>query len=305
MDKKTIRVLPPVGNEKQNEINVYIGGWLDHIAKGFSLNPFMRDFYIVDYCIRGAFSIYIGEKEFKIREGDFYVIPPNTLIYKTFTEDASTVYVGAKGTKLSHYFKRLGFSEDNIIFPYKLSERAIEYFNMLVDSLEVREHQTKRAEDERLLVTFEPNPDYSNHLSNEAALRQTAYFSLFLAELMNIYGSNFKESKKESVQQKYIDAAIRYMETNYLQNITVESISKHVGLTRSYLFKLFRDSFGMSVHDYLIQIRIKAACDFLRQPDVQVKTVAASVGYEPYNFSKMFKKIVGISPTEYQRKNSK
>lgn len=304
MDKKTILSFSPVGNEKQNDINVYIGGTLDHIEKGYSLGPFMRDFYIVDYCTRGAFSIYIGEKEFKIREGDFYVIPPNILIYKTFTEDASTVYVGAKGTKLAHYFKRLGFSEDNIVFPYNLSERAIEYFNMLVNSLEVCEHQTKKAEDERHLVTFEPNPDYSNHLSSEAALRQTAYFSLFLAELMNIYGSNLKESKEKSVQQKYIDAAVRYIETNYPLDITVDGIAAHVGLTRSYLFKLFRDYFGMSVSDYIIHVRMRAACDFLQQSDVQVKTVAASVGYEPYNFSKMFKKIMGISPTEYQQRNS-
>lgn len=305
MNEKLSVFLPPVGNEKQNEINVYIGGNLDHITKGFSIGPYMRDFYMVDYCTRGEFTIYIGEKSIKIREGDFYVIPPNTPISKTFTADvSSTIYVGAKSAKLAHYFKMLGFSDDNYIFPYKLSEQAIEYFEMLINSLEVREHQSTEPDPEHLSVTFSQNPNYSNHLSSEASLRQTAYFSLFLSEVVSIYGRNNKGTSKKSVQQKYIDTAVRYIETNYPFDITVDDITKHVGLTRSYLFKLFRDNFGMSVYDYLIQTRMRAACDFLRQPDVQIKAVAASVGYEPYNFSKMFKKIIGISPTEYQRKNS-
>ncbi|MBQ7119989.1 MAG: helix-turn-helix domain-containing protein [Oscillospiraceae bacterium] len=306
MDKKPILSFPPVGNEKQNDINVYIGGYLDHISKGFSIGPFMRDFYAIDYCTRGGFTLYIDEVATDIKEGDFYIIPPNTPMYKIFTADVtSTVYVGAKGAKLPHYLNLLGFSDKKLVFPYKLNERAISYFHMLVNSLEVCEHQSTKPDSTSHAVTFHPNPDFSNHLSNEAPLRQTAYFSLFLSELMNIYGTYKNEEKKHSVQQKYIDSAVRYIETNYPLDITVDGIAAHVGLTRSYLFKLFREYVGMSVNDYIIQTRMRAACDFLCQPEVQIKTVAASVGYEPYNFSKMFKKAIGISPTEYHIKNSK
>ena len=305
MDKKTNLSFPPVGNEKQNEINVYIGGRLDRIAGNYSVGPFMRDFYVISYCTSGSLTIYVDEKPINIKAGDFYVIPPNTPIINVFTDTTSTVYIGAKGTRLPHYLKLLGFSEKSFVFPYKFSERALYYLNMLVDSLEVAEYQTRLPGDESHKVAFLPNPDYSDYFSSESSLRQTGFFSLFLAELMNICGKNKKEEKKQSVQQKYIDSAVRYIETNYPLDITVDGIASHVGLTRSYLFKLFRDQFGMSVNDYIIQTRMRAACDFLRQPDVQIKTVAASVGYEPYNFSKMFKKVIGISPIEYKEKNSK
>ncbi len=305
MSKKENLSFAPVGNGKQNDINVYIGGRLDRIAKNYSIGPFMRDFYAIDYCLSGAFTIYIDEKVLNIKAGDFYIIPPNTPIYKIFTETTSTIYVGAKGARLSRYLKLLGFSDTNFVFPYKLNDDAVRYFNMLIDSLEVCEYQTREPGSASHTVTFLQNPDYSNYLSNEASLRQTAHFSLFLAELMNIYGRNKKEDKKISIQQKYIDTAVRYIETNYPLDITVDSIAAYVGLTRSYLFKLFRESLGMSVNEYIIQTRMRAACDFLCQPDVQVKTVAASVGYEPYNFSKMFKKFVGVSPTEYKQKNTR
>lgn len=297
--------IPSPGAGHQNEFQVCIAGKLDHISKGYSFGPFMRDFYVIDYCTRGGFTVHTEEQAIPICQGELHVIPPNTGIRMEYTADVtSSIYVGVKGIRLAHCLKRLGFSERNIIFPHRLTRQALEYFNLLVDSLEICEHQSNEADPNLHKVTFHPNSHYSNHLSLEAELRQTAWFSLFLAELANIRGSSLPEPTKEPLQEAYINAAMRYIDRNYHLDITVDGIASYVGLTRSYLFKLFREHLGISIQDYIIRTRMQAACDFLKLPDAQVKTVAASVGYEACSFSKMFKKVVGMPPGEYQEKNS-
>lgn len=295
-----------VGDEKQNDINIYLGGRNEYIVKDFHAGPFIRDFYDVEYCTRGNFILYADEKVYEISEGDLYIAPPHMMLKKHFTADISaTAYVGAKGIKLSRYFKALGISSENILFPHKLTDTCKAHFERLIDSLEVCETLSVKNVTDIPVVDFVPNASLANNLGFEAELRQAAHFSLFLAELMSIRGANIKKRAEKTVQQEYIDAALRYIETNYHLDISVESIAKHVGINRSYLFRLFREEYGMSVHDYLIRVRMHAAREFLRQPNIQIKTVAASVGYEQFNFSRIFKRVIGMSPQEYRRKHLK
>lgn len=292
-----------VGDEKQNEINIYMGGRNEYIAKGYSFGPFIRDFWQIEYCSRGGFNLYCNNKCFEIKDGDLSVIAPNVVALKEFTAEAtSTEYLGIKGVRLARYFKILGISSENILFPHKLTPRCIEYFNACRDSLEIRESLTIKNLGDEHIVDFIPNEGYSDALSLEAGLRQTAQFSLFLAELMRIRADNENMHTNKSVQQEYIDTALRYIAANYHLNISVDSIANYIGIDRSYLFRLFREEFGMSVRDYIIRVRMRAACEFLRQPNIQVKAVAASVGYEQFNFSKTFRRVIGMSPMEYREK---
>ena len=57
----------------------------------------------------------------------------------------------------------------------------------------------------------------------------------------------------------------------------------------------------MSMQDYLISYRMKKACDFLSLPQATISNVAYSVGYDPLTFSKIFKRTIGVSPTEYRK----
>ncbi len=118
-------------------------------------------------------------------------------------------------------------------------------------------------------INFSPNEAFSNHYSFEGDLRQIGYFNLFLSELMRIQGNDLELSSEKSIQQKHIDNAIRYIETSHLLGISVDSIAKYVGISKSYLFRLFREELGLSVQEYIIRVRMKSACNLLRQPDAQ------------------------------------
>ncbi len=122
----------------------------------------------------------------------------------------------------------------------------------------------------------------------------------FFAELSYVQNSS---ADAELLQQdEYVSRAIYYMNMHYMEKeLRIESIAKNIGLNRSYLYEIFKEKTGLSPQEYLARLRIKSACDLLKLPQASVATVAHSVGYEPLVFSRTFKKIMGIIPSEYMK----
>lgn len=103
----------------------------------------------------------------------------------------------------------------------------------------------------------------------------------------------------------YISTALSYIHSQYMNNITIESIAKKLNLERTYFSALFKKRTGLSPKHYLINYRMKIAAELLTKNDSQISTIANSVGYSDiYNFSIMFKQHFGVSPLAY-RKNAK
>jgi len=84
------------------------------------------------------------------------------------------------------------------------------------------------------------------------------------------------------------------------RNFELESRRLH--LSGSHFRRLFRRQIGQSPIDFLLSCRMRKAARLLQEPGVQVKSVASSLGYDdPAQFSKLFKKKIGVAPTHYQR----
>ena len=104
----------------------------------------------------------------------------------------------------------------------------------------------------------------------------------------------------------YVDNSLRYIQYNYASNIGVADIARYVGISRSQLYRAFLQDFGVSPHAYLQTYRINEACSLLRDPAYSVAEVAGSVGFnDPLYFSRVFKSIKGVTPSDYQKKRSK
>jgi two-component system response regulator YesN len=96
---------------------------------------------------------------------------------------------------------------------------------------------------------------------------------------------------------------------HYRDNIGVSSIADYLQITPNYLSRIFSAQTGVKLSDYLSEKRISRAKELLENPNITIKVVAGMVGY--YNakhFAKVFQKMVGVTPSEYQgrqRKKSK
>ncbi len=100
---------------------------------------------------------------------------------------------------------------------------------------------------------------------------------------------------------QHVDMAKRYIDENYFNDIKVEQLAELLGLDRKYLRNLFIEHVGMSTKDYLMERRIERAKELLEIGDLPISSVALSVGYhDALGFSKIFKKYVGVSPSEYK-----
>ena len=82
----------------------------------------------------------------------------------------------------------------------------------------------------------------------------------------------------------------------------MDKITKMFGFERSYLYRIFKNKFGVGVKEYMLEVRTERAKQFLAD-GYTVASTAFMVGYrDEFNFSRAFKERVGISPTEYKKR---
>lgn len=87
------------------------------------------------------------------------------------------------------------------------------------------------------------------------------------------------------------------------EDLSRGTIADYTCLSPDYLSKIFKKKTGLSISDYIIQERCKKAKELLVSTDLSISAVISAVGYSHFShFSKMFKKIMGCTPSEYRKK---
>jgi len=98
---------------------------------------------------------------------------------------------------------------------------------------------------------------------------------------------------------------MEYMNKNIANNITLDDMAKHTNLSKSQLNLIFKEKTGFSPVDYFIRIRIQEAAKLLNLTNLNINEIAARVGYDdPYYFSRIFKKVMGIPPSQYRNNHT-
>lgn len=87
------------------------------------------------------------------------------------------------------------------------------------------------------------------------------------------------------------------------RTLNVEKLSQEVGVSRAHLNRKMKDMIGMTPSDFIRTIRLRRACELLQKGDIEVTQVAYTLGFtsQPH-FSSVFKKFVGVTPSEYRAK---
>lgn len=99
------------------------------------------------------------------------------------------------------------------------------------------------------------------------------------------------------------EKARRYVLNNIESNISLQDTAEHVGVSAGYLSTIFKREYNQSFVDFVNATKIEHACRLLEEKDLMVMEIAYRLGYEnAYYFSKVFRKYMGMSPTDYQRR---
>ena len=117
-----------------------------------------------------------------------------------------------------------------------------------------------------------------------------------VAAIVMDYENTATDSKGEYVRQ-----VMEYVQENYMESITIDTIADHIGISYSYLRKLYKEATGQNLSDHLNQLRIQKAKQLLLETNYTVKEIASMCGFNhERSFSRSFTQIEGVSPSKFK-----
>lgn len=114
-------------------------------------------------------------------------------------------------------------------------------------------------------------------------------------------GNTMENFHRGSKTDKIVEAAKEYVRENYGEKLTLAAIASKIGISQGYLSSVFKKQTGGNLNDYINQMKIEKAKELLEKHEYMMYEISDMLGFEnPYYFSKVFKKLTGITPSEYE-----
>lgn len=126
----------------------------------------------------------------------------------------------------------------------------------------------------------------------------SSLLTLLMAESWNPDTDTFRSNSKRNLSE-----VKNYLTQNYTRKITLDELADIFYINKFYLTRLFKEQFGVSINTYLLQTRITHAKHLLRFSDLSIEKISQECGMNDANyFSRMFKKVEGVTPGEYRKR---
>lgn len=118
--------------------------------------------------------------------------------------------------------------------------------------------------------------------------------------------NTFRKFKELQNSCRSIFEVKKSIRKNYADNeLSVKCLAEEVFLTPTYLSALFKKETGQNISDYIVEVRIEKSKEFLKNNKLKLHEIARNVGYNDSNYyAKAFKKMEGVTPSEYREKYS-
>lgn len=255
-----------VKNLHLNDVNPVKCGWHKRDPEG-SWGPYIHTHYSFHYVLSGKGEYTVGGKTYLLEKNSLFLIRPNEVVKYKADKDDPWIYswISFSGQAVDSLLEECGLTGDVY---------------------------TIHCQD--LYGTF----DEFRHIVNKDV--SAAYLnSRIYGVIDRLQAINTKQSDEKPVS-RYCSRAVDFIQANYQSHITIDGISKDLGIDRRYFSRIFTQYIGVSPQKYLVDYRLERARSLLAVGAYSVYEVAISVGYDDvFAFSKIFKKKYGVSPSKY------
>lgn len=234
--------------------------------------PRSQNIYTLHFVLHGSGRMVLNGKERRIREHDVFFVPPQVMFCYYPDDDNPWEYLWFEfdGEHAPLYAEAAGFGDGVFVKP---CGNGAEFYSDAVRLL-------KQAEKQKSVGYYDA---------------MSLFYRLLACNSEN-------ERTRET---DYADIAAAYVRGHYYDpELSVKRICAEVGISHTYMCRLFKEKYGMTLKKYLIQARIAEAARLLKSTDLSVKEIAFAVGFGDYpNFLKAFRENRGISPTTWRLQN--
>lgn len=237
---------------------------------GYTWGPGVRDHYLIHYIVSGKGVYTVDHMVYALQAGDVFLARPNQLISYSadLAEPWEYYWVGFHGAGASRLVLEMPFREDRPVHHCRNTERIQQ---ALLD----------------IFLARGPKP--------YCEAQMVGHLYLFAAELMRETAALAPHTAGSTAQ--HVFNAVKFIQFNYAH---ANDIARAAGVSRSHLYRAFISNMGRSPIDYLTQYRIDEACALLKSSALSIAEIAVSVGFfDPFYFSRVFKKNVGVPPSRY------
>lgn len=247
-------------------------------------------------------------------------------IYTSFLDAVSCMHY-CNPNEVFHV-QNLDKQQNTYNFEYKDTERymvnairhrkaeAYDYFSMLMNRIKPLNDKEKRNRIIEALVM-------AAHSVRVDGMRETDYFNytVHFKTIMELKGNQLiewafqkfiditgivKPHSAIDYSNKIVLATKEFLEAHYAEEISLEDVAEHVNISPQYFSKLIKKNTGFNFIDWLSMLRVKKAKELLTNSNLTVKEVCFMVGYkDPNYFSRIFKKKIGMTPSEYIKNQNK
>ncbi|WP_066054279.1 response regulator [Robertmurraya korlensis] len=139
------------------------------------------------------------------------------------------------------------------------------------------------------------SPLYSYKAQDYRQLRSET--AQMLDRMRQSYVSHYEKLESDTIQQ-----IKQYIIDHSHEDISLDALAKKVELSPIYISKMFKEKLGVNYIDFLTECRIEKAKKLMNDPEKSIKEITFEVGYhDPNYFSKVFKKMVAVSPNKYRK----
>lgn len=235
--------------------------------------------YIFFYCKSGEGRIIVEGKETRVKSNHVFVIPPNK----------KCRYSSSETNPWDNYW--IHFTGKN----------AHLYAPPCCVAIPIEETYNSRIED-RMLIFEQMLQNLEQYNNFENVIYANICLKYYLNSIRQIKNFRFSGDKPSG---DYFSKALSFMNNNTNKRISLSELSEICGCSSANLYKVFMKKLKCSPMDYFLQMKIQRACRYLVNSEKRIKQIALDLGYDdPYYFSRLFSKHIGMSPSQF-RNNEK
>lgn len=269
---------------------------VERIERDYDFNMITKHFhkeYELYYLLEGERYYFIDRQTYRVRKGSIVFIDQNQ-IHKTvgasnFYHDRILIQLSKE--VLSSLFHVLGHMEMSKDLPgcfgvLELNETGQQYVETVLFDI-IGEMKQKKSGYEYIIKA------------------KVTELLIFILRCKKGEYTTYQVETVKTEKHKKVHEIAEYVNLNYMAHLSLEDISKHFYVSKSYLSRIYKEVTGFTVNEYINIVRIRKAKSLLENSDKSITEVSECVGYDSITyFEKVFKTYMEISPLKY-RKNYK